>query len=194
MESGNQGGGYPNFGKSRKHPLVPPPMTAIGRFLQGQSSQSHSSHHNFEINKEQFIPSNRVYAFSSSSNEGISGISYRNMHLNNEVIKSSTKIKSKGGCGKSLIKGQRTDEEDKKLLRLVKIHGERKPTGIWSNGFPGDMSPGITRAEKLEWDSFPGDLPGRQSRAHVVSVNGLSATVDAFPGRHVARESGVKKN
>ncbi|GJT84030.1 transcription factor MYB119-like protein [Tanacetum coccineum] len=153
MESGNQGGGYPNFGKSRKHPLVPPPMTAIGRFLQGQSSQSHSSHHNFEINKEQFIPSNGVYAFSSSSNEGISGMynkyevpsarclpmdkmfavdhgvysrSYRNMHLNNEVIKSSTKIKSKGGCGKSLIKGQWTDEEDKKLLRLVKLHGERK--------------------------------------------------------------------
>ncbi|GKF30086.1 hypothetical protein Tco_0096428, partial [Tanacetum coccineum] len=60
-------------------------------------------------------------------------------------------------------------------------------------GFPGDMSPGITRAEKLEWDSFPGDLPGRQSRAHVVSVNGLSATMEAFPGRHVARESGVKR-
>ncbi|GJZ79609.1 hypothetical protein Tco_0644446 [Tanacetum coccineum] len=61
-------------------------------------------------------------------------------------------------------------------------------------GFPGDMSAGITRAEKLEWDSFPGDLPGRQSRAHAVSVNGLSATVEAFPGRHVTRESGVKKN
>ncbi|GJR04161.1 transcription factor MYB119-like protein [Tanacetum coccineum] len=128
-------------------------MTAIGRFLQGQSSQSHSSHHNFEINKEQFIPSNGVYGFSSSSNEGISGMynkyevpsahclpmdkmfaadhgiysrSYRNMHLNNEVIKSCTEIKSKGGSGKSLIKGQWTDEEDKKLLRLVKLHGERK--------------------------------------------------------------------
>ncbi|GJW85417.1 transcription factor MYB119-like protein [Tanacetum coccineum] len=153
MESGNQGGSYPNFGKSQKHPLVPPLMTAIGRLLQGQSSQSHSSHHNFEINKEQFIPSNGVYGFSSSSNEGISGMynkyevpsahclpmdkmfaadhgiysrSYRNMHLNNEVIKSCTEIKSKGGSGKSLIKGQWTDEEDKKLLRLVKLHGERK--------------------------------------------------------------------
>ncbi|GKA81028.1 transcription factor MYB119-like protein [Tanacetum coccineum] len=48
------------------------------------------------------------------------------MHLNNEVIKSSTEIKSKGGSGKSLIKGQWTDEEDKKLLRLVKLHGGRK--------------------------------------------------------------------
>ncbi|GKB88352.1 hypothetical protein Tco_0960624 [Tanacetum coccineum] len=48
-------------------------------------------------------------------------------------------------------------------------------------------------SEKLDWDSFLGDLPRRQRRAHIVSVNGLSATVEAFLGRHVVRESGVKK-
>ncbi|GJZ53824.1 hypothetical protein Tco_0608709 [Tanacetum coccineum] len=26
--------------------------------------------------------------------------------------------------------------------------------------FPGDMSPGISGTEKLEWDSFPGDIAG----------------------------------
>ncbi|GKE46231.1 hypothetical protein Tco_1477489 [Tanacetum coccineum] len=26
--------------------------------------------------------------------------------------------------------------------------------------FPGDMSPGISGTEKLEWDSFPGDIVG----------------------------------
>ncbi|GJW92631.1 transcription factor MYB119-like protein [Tanacetum coccineum] len=153
MEGGNHGGGYPNYGNSRKHLLVPPPMTAIGRFLQGQSSQSHSSHHNFEKNKEQFIPSDGLYGFSSSSNQGIGGMynqyevsaipclpmdkmspadhgvysrSYRNMHVNNEVAKSSTKIELKGGSRKSLIKGHWTDEEDKMLLRLVKSHGKQK--------------------------------------------------------------------
>ncbi|PWA69701.1 Homeodomain-like protein [Artemisia annua] len=91
-------------------------------------------------NKEQCLPSNVVYGFSSSSNEGIGGMynqyevssvpclpmdrmfavdhgvylrSYRNMHVNNEVAKSSTKMKLKGGSRKNLIKGQWTYEEDK---------------------------------------------------------------------------------
>ncbi|GJT66511.1 hypothetical protein Tco_1017991 [Tanacetum coccineum] len=41
------------------------------------------------------------------------------------------------------------------------------------------MSPGISGTEKLEWDSFPGDIPGRHRRAHIVSVKQLSATVEA---------------
>ncbi|GJU11211.1 hypothetical protein Tco_0108229 [Tanacetum coccineum] len=55
-------------------------------------------------------------------------------------------------------------------------------------GFPGDMSPGISGTEKLEWDSFSGDIPGRHRRAHIVSVKELSATVEGFPGRHIARD------
>ncbi|GKC53086.1 hypothetical protein Tco_1075831 [Tanacetum coccineum] len=31
--------------------------------------------------------------------------------------------------------------------------------------FPGDLSPGIGRAKKLEGDTFPGDLPGRHRGA-----------------------------
>ncbi|GKA13937.1 hypothetical protein Tco_0693583 [Tanacetum coccineum] len=43
-------------------------------------------------------------------------------------------------------------------------------------GFPGDLSPGICRAEKLEGDTFPGDLPGRHRGAHTVSVKQIFAT------------------
>nr|GEY66764.1 hypothetical protein [Tanacetum cinerariifolium] len=64
------------------------------------------------------------------------------------------------------------------------ITGDLSP-GI---GFSGDMSPGIHRTEKLKWDPFPGDIPGRHRRAHIVSVKQLSATVEGFPGRHIARE------
>ncbi|GKF09321.1 hypothetical protein Tco_0043545, partial [Tanacetum coccineum] len=55
--------------------------------------------------------------------------------------------------------------------------------------FPGDMSPGISCKGKLARDTIPGDIPERLGRAHVVSVKQISATVDEFPGRHVARES-----
>ncbi|GJR98498.1 hypothetical protein Tco_0270672 [Tanacetum coccineum] len=44
-------------------------------------------------------------------------------------------------------------------------------------GFPGDLSPGIYRAEKLEGDTFPGDLPGRHRGAHTVSVKQIFATM-----------------
>nr|GEX52610.1 RNA-directed DNA polymerase, eukaryota, reverse transcriptase zinc-binding domain protein [Tanacetum cinerariifolium] len=33
--------------------------------------------------------------------------------------------------------------------------------------FSGDMSPGKSRTEKLEWDTFPGDFLGQQHRAHI---------------------------
>nr|GEZ09725.1 hypothetical protein [Tanacetum cinerariifolium] len=65
------------------------------------------------------------------------------------------------------------------------IPGDLSP-GI---GFPGDMSPGIHRTEKLEWDTFSGEIPGRHRWAYIVSVKQLSATVEGFPGRHVAWET-----
>ncbi|KAL7584125.1 transcription factor MYB119 [Lactuca sativa] len=154
MEGGGHGGGFPNYVNLHKHQHVPPPLTAIGRFLQGQSLENPFSHQNFEMNKETFIPSNGVCGFSSYSDGGIGGLydecevplvpcfsmekilapdrgafskSYRNIELTNEVIKSGKKMMKSKGCGrKCLIKGQWTDEEDRKLLRLVKQHGVRK--------------------------------------------------------------------
>ncbi|GKC73373.1 hypothetical protein Tco_1119256 [Tanacetum coccineum] len=39
----------------------------------------------------------------------------------------------------------------------------------------------------------PGDLPGRHRGAHTVSVKQIIATVEGFPGRHVARDNDVVK-
>ena len=141
MEGGGHGGGsFPNYMNLQKHPLVPPPLTAIGRFLQGQRRQNHFPHHNFENNKGILIPANGFCGFSSSSNGGIGGLyeehevslvpclpmdkifasdddvfskNYGNTGLNNGVIKSGNSMKSKGGGRKRLIKGQWTDEEDR---------------------------------------------------------------------------------
>ncbi|MFS7964791.1 putative transcription factor MYB-HB-like family [Helianthus anomalus] len=142
-----EGGGFHNHVKLQKHPPVAPPLTAIGRFLQGQSGHNHFPHHNFVKNKETLIPTNGDYGFSYYSNRGFRGLydesipmdisyhggflkNYQNIQLNNEVmIKSGTKMTSKGGCSKNLIKGQWTDDEDRKLLKLVKVHGVRK----WSH-------------------------------------------------------------
>ncbi|KAI3678481.1 hypothetical protein L6452_37775 [Arctium lappa] len=137
---GHGGGGFPNYVNLQKYPLVPPPMTAIGRFLQGQRRQNHFPHHNFENNKETLIPSNGVFVFSEVSlvpclpmdkifaadDHDVFSKNYGNIGLNHEVIKSGKSMKSKGGGRKRLIKGQWTDEEDRKLLRLVKQHGVRK--------------------------------------------------------------------
>nr|GEY65030.1 endoglucanase 1-like [Tanacetum cinerariifolium] len=58
----------------------------------------------------------------------------------------------------------------------------------------GDMSPGITQSEKLEGDTFSDDLPECHLRAHIVSVKQLSATVEGFPGRHVAWDCACYNN
>ncbi|KAI3819780.1 hypothetical protein L1987_13630 [Smallanthus sonchifolius] len=135
-----EGGGFLNYVNTQKLPH-PPPLTAIGRFLQGQNHHNQFSHHNYE----------RIGGrFCSSSNGGIGGLydesevslgpcfpidkifashgvftkNYQTIQLNSEVIKSGMKTKSNGR--KSLIKGHWTDEEDRKLLRLVKQHGVRK--------------------------------------------------------------------
>ncbi|GJS71918.1 plastid delta12-fatty acid acetylenase [Tanacetum coccineum] len=57
--------------------------------------------------------------------------------------------------------------------------------------FPGDMSPGKTCREKLEGDSFPGNLPRRHIRAHTVSVNQNKCHVGRFLRRHVAGDNVV---
>ncbi|KAI3806321.1 hypothetical protein L1987_22220 [Smallanthus sonchifolius] len=89
-----------------------------------------------------FILSNGVYGSSSYDQESENSLvpcypmdvayhgvflkNYQNIQLKNEVLKSGAKMISKGRRRKDLIKGQWTDEEDRKLLRLVKLHGDRK--------------------------------------------------------------------
>lgn len=137
-----EGGGYPNYVNLQKHPLVPPPLTAIGRFLQSQSRQNHFPRHNFEKSKGTSIPSNGICGFSLSSNGGmydesevslvpcfpmekiyasnygVFSTNYQNIELDNEVIKSGKKMKTNGGGRKNLIKGQWTDEEDRLSFNL----------------------------------------------------------------------------
>ncbi|KAK1412766.1 hypothetical protein QVD17_34266 [Tagetes erecta] len=140
----HQGGEiFHDYVKLQNHPPIAPPLTAIGRFLQGQNDHNnHFSHQSYVKNKGSSIPSNGNYGFSSYSNSNglIGGLydhevendhgvvlkNYQNIEHNNDVIKSGAKVTSKGRNPKSLIKGQWTDEEDRKLVRLVKLHGVRK--------------------------------------------------------------------
>ncbi|GKA98862.1 hypothetical protein Tco_0826799 [Tanacetum coccineum] len=101
----------------------------------------------------------------------------------------------------SAIKSQVPDHTDANDIRSYVSTSDQDPShgqirgfpGDLSLGiaFPGDMSPEISGTEKLEWDTFPSVIPGRQRRAHIVSVKQLSATVKAFPGRHVARDAKI---
>ncbi|KAI3732874.1 hypothetical protein L1987_64085 [Smallanthus sonchifolius] len=125
-----EGGGFHNYVNTQKHPQYPPPLAAIGRFLQGQNHHNQFSHHNYERIGGQYdesdvslapcFPMDKIFA-----SHGVFSKNYQTIQLNSEVIKSAMKSKVR----KSLIKGQWTDEEDRKLLRLVKQHGVRK----WSH-------------------------------------------------------------
>ncbi|GKE43898.1 hypothetical protein Tco_1471182, partial [Tanacetum coccineum] len=72
------------------------------------------------------------------------------------------------------------------------------PLSLGTNpGFPGrlvagDSFPGRHVArDKWNGKARMGFLPGRHRQAHIVSVKQLSATVDGFLGRHVARDTKI---
>ncbi|XP_009592355.1 transcription factor MYB119-like [Nicotiana tomentosiformis] len=130
MESGSAFRPYQNL------PKPSPPLTAIDKFL--------LSHEN------DFYPFSGANASSSSSSSHANGISwpislpdpsfiegfFLNEHENGLIEDAKTVQKNKreswkkakeGNSTKNyLVKGQWTDEEDRKLLRLVKQFGERK--------------------------------------------------------------------
>ncbi|GKB70654.1 long chain acyl-CoA synthetase 8, partial [Tanacetum coccineum] len=56
--------------------------------------------------------------------------------------------------------------------------GVSRATCRWGYVSRATCRPGIDRAEKLEGDTFPGDLPGRHRGAHTVSVKQIFATVE----------------
>ncbi|KAK2968704.1 hypothetical protein RJ640_005891 [Escallonia rubra] len=145
MEGGG-GGGF-RYGNLQNNPPYShrpsPPLTAIDRFLWGQENVK---------NKGTLVSSNRVLDFPSCGGaraiggyEGgscvswpmdsslVHGEKYTSIVAFNEEAKPSTQISrgttkrvKSGGSSTALIKGQWTDEEDRKLIRLVKKHGVRK--------------------------------------------------------------------
>ncbi|XP_076885958.1 transcription factor MYB118-like [Bidens hawaiensis] len=129
---------------------APPPITAIDRFLCGRTRVDHDQTQNHDINQT-FVSSNTVsdYSFWSNmiNNESRSCLapylppikSYEFDVNSNHVFTNNIEglnrgsnrflieKTSKGGVtSKVLIKGQRTGEEDSKLITLVNEHGEQK--------------------------------------------------------------------
>ncbi|KAK2967052.1 hypothetical protein RJ640_015272 [Escallonia rubra] len=141
---GGTGGGF-RYGNLQNNPpssqRPSPPLTAIDRFLWSQK--------NVENNRT-LVSSNGFCDFSSCGGSigaydggGVSwpidssffdGEKYISAVVYKEEAKPSTKIskgmakrvKNGGLSTAALIKGQWTDEEDRKLIRLVKQHGVRK--------------------------------------------------------------------
>ncbi|OMO90497.1 hypothetical protein COLO4_19118 [Corchorus olitorius] len=182
---GGRSGGFGSYGNllCRSSLYKPsPPLSAIDRFLWGQtqtrSSHQYSTQSNVETksNPPRFSTDHGLLrGFSLSTNDGIGGgylsgvssswqtkleeISFvdgllldgenlaftdeKNPNINMEMkqVKASAKNFSNKGVGKrikkvvsaALIKGQWTDDEDRKLIKLVKQYGERKWAQIAEN-------------------------------------------------------------
>ncbi|GMG98324.1 hypothetical protein Nepgr_000164 [Nepenthes gracilis] len=141
MEGGGVCGGYGHGYGYRISPSNPsiyrtsPPLSAIDRFLRGRTS--HSSHHQTQNNAKNKQTTNGLISWpalhainfvdgllldgSTAPNERI--IDENEMNLTS--LKSSKGLGKRGKCGSStiLIKGQWTEEEDRKLIELVEQYG-----------------------------------------------------------------------
>ncbi|KAB1228048.1 Transcription factor MYB98 [Morella rubra] len=142
MEGGRDGcgGGARRHGNSPSDPHIcgrlGPPFTAIDRFLYGQNHISHQQPQNHAKNKERFVSDTGLFSFPASSGaigDHLNWMPERspNMGLKEEVKAAGKSSKGGGkkakkGSSQVLIKGQWTDEEDRKLIRLVKQYGVRK--------------------------------------------------------------------
>ncbi|KAJ0809347.1 putative transcription factor MYB family [Helianthus annuus] len=132
---------------------APPPLTAIDRFLCGRTRVDHQTL-NQEISQASFASLNPVSDFSAwsnminnesrifnlatflpSVNSFAVDVNADHLFTNNVgdqarnylIYDRNEESKLKGGvASKVLIKGQWTDEEDDKLIRLVNEYGERK--------------------------------------------------------------------
>ncbi|KAI9109177.1 hypothetical protein K1719_019800 [Acacia pycnantha] len=108
-----------------------PPLSAIDRFLWGQLSHlsalwPNSSHDDIEASlMEGFIGNN------NNMNE-VHHMMIPTAVLNKQV-QVGKRINKKGSSSSSLIKGQWTDEEDRKLVKLVNEYGVRKWAQIAEN-------------------------------------------------------------
>ncbi|GAV74463.1 Myb_DNA-binding domain-containing protein/Myb_DNA-bind_6 domain-containing protein [Cephalotus follicularis] len=155
-ERGGGGFGYGNIQINQLPTYRPgPPLTAITRFLWGQNLQTSRQQTQKDIkNKETtLVSTNEFCGFSSSigafsgvpwqeesfldelfaDGEGINWTQERNPNFGlkeqEKVAGKSSKLiakRTKKGTLTTLIKGQWTDEEDRKLIKLVKQYGVRK--------------------------------------------------------------------
>ncbi|KAJ0020066.1 hypothetical protein Pint_32574 [Pistacia integerrima] len=164
MEPGGGGGGFGYESLQSNKPLIyrsTPPLTAIDRFLWGQSCHSNFEQQpqNNAINKETtpngltgggtfssfsgaisgyggevLWPNIQELSFVDGESALINSSYGRNLNVHSkEETKVAPKSSSKGtvkkakkGSSQALIKGQWTDEEDRKLIKLVKQYGVRK--------------------------------------------------------------------
>ncbi|XP_004500264.1 transcription factor MYB64-like [Cicer arietinum] len=140
--------------KITHHSSIGPPLTAIDRFLWSQHNHFPQKKHQQNVDDGNFCSSNcsnaSTYCFMWPNNVMTQEANFvDHLMANEDMMNWSNQIPSlcvekediinglgKGGKGVgrrpkkvsnlSLIKGQWTDEEDRKLLKLVKQHGVRK--------------------------------------------------------------------
>ncbi|CAK9164228.1 unnamed protein product [Ilex paraguariensis] len=142
------GGGGFRYGNLQNNPHAFRPrlsLTAIDRFLWDKNHLCHQKSLNNVNDKEPVVSPNGVFSFSSEVSwptlretsfvdglfavgETINWTQERNpsVDFKEETKSTHRKISMKGGSSTTLIKGQWTDEEDRKLVRLIKQHGVRK--------------------------------------------------------------------
>ncbi|KAL1817262.1 hypothetical protein DCAR_0521685 [Daucus carota subsp. sativus] len=131
-----RGGRVLGYGISAKN-MSSPPISAIDRFLFGQKNKkivvSRESHHEFYSNP---YPSsygsflgNDVCDYGTTGGEAGMGSFHTISFMDGIQSGLDSEDKARGGSGDfstHLIKGQWTDEEDRKLIRLVNQFGVRK--------------------------------------------------------------------
>ncbi|KFK27414.1 hypothetical protein AALP_AA8G379700 [Arabis alpina] len=116
-----------------------PPLTAVERFLYGQKNDALSSKRQESSRDRSIVKSKMSMEIRSDNKENMTFAPRKEKHLvlNGEnrspigdmVAKGAARdyqISTKKRPYKNLIKGQWTAEEDRKLIRLVRQHGERK--------------------------------------------------------------------
>ncbi|GMI94574.1 myb domain protein 119, MYB DOMAIN PROTEIN 119 [Hibiscus trionum] len=120
-----------------------PPLSSIDRFLWGDKTQSHSSQsqHRLSIQNNEKISKGTVLGFSFRNDRiggYLAGVSANQNNLYENFAdgeslalkdEKNPKKRNKRVASAALIKGQWTDDEDRKLIRLVKQYG----VGKWAH-------------------------------------------------------------
>ncbi|KAB5520388.1 hypothetical protein DKX38_024707 [Salix brachista] len=130
MEGGGVGGRFGNRNSQNDRSSIYPPLTATDRFLCGQS---HFTPQNIQ-NKETIVSNNGLCGFypPSGATGAVPWPNFQETSFADGLFVGGDSLywthegnpNGKGSCA-TLIKGQWTEEEDRKLIRLVKQFGVR---------------------------------------------------------------------